>query len=146
HLMQNAPGIRMEVLPLRERTPRKDLEEGKIEAAIGYFTDLQGDLFQKELYSEEFACMVSKKAPVKEKMSLAQFAEMKHIIVSPWGGLASTVDAVLERQKKHRSVVISTPYFLVAPAIVSKTDYAVTLPWRLAESIAPHYGLRVLKH
>lgn len=144
--ISEAPGVRLEVLPLKEKTPYKDLEEGKIDAAIGYFTDLQGDVFQKELYSEEFVCMVSKKSPLKDKMTVNQFAELKHVIVAPWGGMTGLVDSVLEQQKKARAVVVSTPYFLVAPAIVAKTDYAVTMPRKLAETIAPLFGLKILKH
>lgn len=141
-----APNVKMEVLPLKEKTPYKDLEEGKIDVAVGYFSDLQGDVFQKELYAEEFVCLVSKKSPHKDKVTVNQFTELKHIIVAPWGGLTGLVDTVLEQQKKSRSVVVSTPYFLVAPAIVAKTDYAVTIPRRLAEAVAPLYGLKILKH
>lgn len=145
-LFEEAPGVRMEITPLKEKTPYKDLEEGKIDIAIGYFPDLHGDVYQKELYSEEFVCLVNKKSPHKDKLTVNQFADLKHIIVSPWGGMTGWVDSLLEQQKKSRSVMVSTPYFLVAPAILAKTDYAVTIPKRLAEAVAPLFGLKILKH
>ncbi len=143
---KQAPLVRLEVLSLKEQVPFQDLKEGRVDVALGHFTDLEGDLFQKELYSEEFVCVCNQASPLKEKISIAAFAELKHLIVSPWGGLAGLVDSLLAQEKKTRNVVVSTPHFLVAPAIVENTDYAVTLPRRLAENLAEQYKLRILKH
>lgn len=144
-LQKSAPAVRVEVHPLTEKSPLKALEEGKVEIAIGHFQETKSSLYKRELFTDPFVCAVKEKG-APPKMTLSVFAEKKHVIVSPWGGLTGLVDQVLGKTNKKRTVIASTPHFLMAPALVAETDYLVTLPKSFADSIAKNFDLKVFPH
>ena len=145
-LSTDAPKVRLEVSGLTERVPARGLEHGEIDLALGFFPDPPDSLYQRELFQEDFVAVTNKaSAHAKGKMTLKRFTELRHLIVSPWGGVVGTLDAALAERGVSRTVYVSLTHFLVAPAIVTQSDYVVTLPRRLARSFERHYPLAVLE-
>lgn len=145
-LAEQAPGIKLEIRPLSERIPQRDLERAEIDLAIGYFTDAPGNLYVQKIYDENFVCVARRGHPLMIKtLTLKRYTELKHIIVSPWGGMVGLVDIALEQEGIKREVCLSTAHFSVAPFIVALTDYVVTLPRRIASEIAPLLDLELFE-
>ncbi len=144
-LSENAPGIQLEVLPLRELVPFRDLEAGKLELAIGHFNDSHASLYQQHLFTEDFVCLRKPLKGKKKGITLKEYSESKHAIVAPWGGLSGTVDTLLAKKGMRRNVCVSTPHFLMAPWIIIESQYVVTLPRRIAQTYARHLDLEVLE-
>jgi len=145
-LADEAPQVRVEVVNLAEKVPLKGLERGEIDLALGFFPDAPESLYQRELFQEDFVAVVPKSSPHgKAKLNLKRFTQLRHLIVSPWGGTTGTLDAALSAEGVTRTVYISLNHFLVAPAIVAASDYVVTLPRRLAHSFAEFYPLKVME-
>lgn len=143
-LAEAAPGIQLEVRPLVERIPLRDLEAGEIDIAIGHFGNVQATLYRQSLFEEDFVCLTSHRRGKKE-LTLKEYAGLKHLIVAPWGGMAGTVDALLAKKGLTRSIHASTPHFLLAPWMVAEAGYAVTIPRRVAETFARLLSLQVLE-
>lgn len=141
-LSVHAPGLKLEVQPLKERVPLRDLEEGQIDLAIGYFNPAPASLYQQELFTEDFVCVLRKDAaPPEKKFTLKEFAARKHALVSPWGGMAGLVDQILAKQGLRREVMISTSHFLTAPQVIVEGNYLVTLPRKVAAWATSHFPL-----
>jgi DNA-binding transcriptional LysR family regulator len=145
-LARRAPHVRLEAGPLTERVPSRGLERGEVDLALGFFPDPPESLYQQELFQEDFVAVVSRGSPhAKGKMTLSRFTELRHLIVSPWGGVVGTLDAALAGAGVARTVFVSLTHFLVAPAIAAETDLVVTLPRRLAKSFERTYPLSLVE-
>jgi DNA-binding transcriptional LysR family regulator len=66
-----------------------------------------------------------------------------HILISPLGRPAGVVDQALSRLKRTRRVMVTLPHFLAAPAVISNTDYVMTIARRIALQLSQIYHLRV---
>lgn len=146
HLAEHAPLMKLELSPLVERLPFKELERGEFDLAIGYFPDAPGSLFQQELFVEDFVCVAHKDMKLPQKLTVERFLAEKHILVAPFGGMSSLIDAILAEKRLSRDVVISTTRFLIAPRIVAETRYLVTLPRRVAKTFSALLPLKIYEN
>lgn len=145
-LSAQAPRIKLEMEPLKEVVPSQDLEEGKIDLAIGFFSDPPGSFYQQELFTEDFVCVMSAKNKERPNgMTLKQFLALRHILVAPWGGMVGLIDSILAKQGSHREVFVSTTHFHIAPFVAAESDYLVTLPRRVAEAYEKQLGLALFE-
>ena len=84
---------------------------------------------------EEGFCVVMRKGhPLgTKKMTIEDFCEVEHVLVSPeGGGFVGMTDRILAERGLQRRVAISLPSFLMAPSLLAQTDYICLLPRRLA--------------
>jgi len=141
-----APDVRVEIRNMRERVPTRELEEGMIDLAIGHFPEVPDRLFAQKLFVEDFTCLVSEKNPaLKKNLTLKRFAEMRHILISPFGGFVGLVDDVLTGEGLSRKVYFSTPHFMMAPLVLEGTEYILTLPRRVADSLKRYLPIAEIK-
>ncbi|MCA9664269.1 MAG: hypothetical protein KC503_01740, partial [Myxococcales bacterium] len=54
------------------------------------------------------------------------------------------IDDLLESQGKSRQVVRLVPYFLAGLQMVANSDYLLTISERLAQRMAPIFGLQII--
>jgi len=142
HLSQVAPWVRLDFAAMRESIPRRELERGEIDLAIGYFEQAPESLFQQTLFTDEFVCCQRKgPAALRATPSPEVFASFRHVMVVPWKGMVGLVDPLLAKQGITRRVVLSTSHFLVAPFIVAASDCVLTLPRRVAEIMSTYLPL-----
>lgn len=141
-----APGIKLEVVPLKEEVPFSELEAGKIDLALGHFNQPAKQCYIQALYDEDFVCVLKKGSKLKSKeIPIKAYSECKHVIVSPWGGLIGVADKILNERGYKRNVVVSTSHFLMGPIIARAAGYCAILPRRLAEHYAHQYELDVFE-
>lgn len=102
-------------------------------------------LSSQRLFEDEFVCVVRQGHPqIDRKLTLERYLAARHVVVAPSGTSGSLVDTELERRGLERRVALRVPNFLVAPVVVSETDFVSTMPKRLALGTAKRYGLRLL--
>lgn len=143
-LAVDAPGVDLSVVSfpnLRELVELGDLDLG---------LDVSGNrppatFSIHELFEDDFLCMVRRGHPlVKDKLSLAQYLKLRHVVVAPSGTTGSLVDTELERRGHTRRIALRVSNFLIAPIVVCQTDFINTMPARLARQAAKDYPLRLL--
>ena len=78
------------------------------------------------------------------KLTLDQYLELEHIVVSPLGR-PSQVDAVLAERGHQRRIRRIVPFFISGLLMAATTDYAVTVSDRAAQALAPILGLRLIE-
>jgi DNA-binding transcriptional LysR family regulator len=142
-LEQEAPGIDLSIVHGPDHL--EQLDEGQADLALTIGTTVPKPLHSQVLFEDGFVCMVRNKHPtVKHKLSLAEYLRLRHIVVAPSGAPGSVVDSELEKRGKQRRVALRVPSFLVAPLVVSKSDFINTGPERLARRLATIHPVRLL--
>jgi len=100
---REAPGVSMRVLPLSTRDPRRMLEEGLMDLAVGFFPPVMADLAEQEqagrippfdrqrLFGGEYVCVMRRGHPLaKTPLTLKRFCEAHHLRVSFSGRLSDS--------------------------------------------------------
>jgi len=121
------------------------LDEGEVDVICGVFPEKISWHVSQKLFSEAFVCVCRQGHPrISETISLSQYAEADHLLVSMVGDRTGRVDNILKRQNLSRHVSVSIPHFLVAPFILAQTDLVATLAKRVAQSFAQMQALKIL--
>lgn len=142
-LAKRAPSIDLSIVVFPNL--RELLEAGRIDLAITVTSaDLRG-LSHEVLFEEGFLCMVRRDHPrIKRRLTLKAYLAERHVAVAPGGTPGTAVDTVLAQRGLQRRVALRVTNFLIAPVVVSQTDFVNTMPARLARRLATTYPLRLL--
>lgn len=138
---RDAPGVSMRVLPLTTRDPRRMLEEGLMDLAVGFFPPVMADLAVQEqagriplfdrqrLFGGEYVCVMRKGHPLaKTTLTLKRFCEGHHLRVSFSGRPFGFVDEALMALGRQRRVVLTVNQFFTAGRVVATSDLLTVLP------------------
>ena len=140
-LAERAPRVSVKVLRIPAYGEQAVMAAGEIDLAVGFFPELKAGFFQQRLYSDEFVCLVgARHATAKRTISLKQFSEMRHVLVTTAGtGHETTVARVIAKHRLY--VALTIPHFMAIPSIVSQSDFIVIVPRRLASTFLNHPGI-----
>lgn len=138
--------IRSVTLPANEVT--RELENGEVDLAIGYFPHLRKHNFnQQALYTDTFVSLVRLDNRARaEKLSLKQYLELDHVVVRTESRTEEVIENYLSRNKIRRRVAVTTPHFATAAIIVAQSGLIATIPEPLARYFSNlAAGVRVLR-
>jgi len=138
---QDAPGVSMRVLPLTTRDPRRLLDEGHFDLAVGFFRAVLADLTaqaqagskaafeHQRLYEGEYVCVMRKGHPLAgAALTLERFCAAHHLLVSFSGRPYGFIDEALASLGKKRRVMLTVNQFFTAGRVVSTSDLLTVLP------------------
>jgi DNA-binding transcriptional LysR family regulator len=136
-LRTSAPRVRVALRNLDSAT-EKQMTAGSIDLAFMTPATAPRSLRSRKLFDEKYRCIVRKNHPrVRRRISIEQFVELEHVIVSPKEGAFTTpVDAVLRSMGKTRRIALSLGHFLLLTEVVSRSDLIALAPERLLRSNA----------
>ncbi|ROL83407.1 LysR family transcriptional regulator [Pseudomonas chlororaphis] len=128
-----APGTRLAVLELEPGRLVQQAEQGIIDLALHTSEDSPPGLRRRVLFSERYVLVGRVGHPrLQRRPSLAQFAKLEHVVVSPdGGGFHGVTDSALGEVGLTRRVVLSVPHFLFVLSALASTDLVAMLPARL---------------
>jgi DNA-binding transcriptional LysR family regulator len=145
-LTKTAPLVDIEMWPLSDNYPEEALRSGQLDLAIGFSHRIPQRLRKQMLFEDRFVCAVRSGHPsVRQRLTLSQHIALPHVLISQRGSVIGVVDHALEIKGMKRRVAVTVPHFLIAPIVVSKSDYIVTLAERVAATFAELLPLRLLK-
>ena len=140
-LEHHAPKVSIRVLPLTTRDPRSMLNEGVADLALGYFPAVLADLTAKaqsgeavafehqRLYDGEYVCVMRSGHPLAQKnITLEEFCDARHLLVSFSGRPYGFTDEALASMGRHRRVVMTVNQFFTAGRVVVNSDLLTVLP------------------
>ena len=140
-LQTEAPQVSLRVLPLTTRDPRRLLDEGTADIALGYFpavlTDLTGRAQAGEamafehqrLYAGEYVCVMRQHHPLAQKpLTLDAYCAARHLLVSFSGRPYGFVDEALASIGRQRRIVLTVNQFFTAGQVVVNSDLLTVLP------------------
>ena len=138
---RDAPGVSMRVVPLVTRDPRRLLDEGQVDLAMGHFPAVLADLTaqaqsggmaafdHQRLYDGEYVCVMRHGHPLSRgKLTLDRYCGARHLLVSFSGRPFGFVDEALASRGRERRVVLTVNQFFTAGRVVSESDLLTVLP------------------
>lgn len=141
-----APGVRLNAVSNQKENLKDEMEEGKVDLAIGFLPDLKTDIFQRRLFPTRYVCLFRRGHPLDAvDFDAEAFARADHVMVNSGRG-HNMVNGMVERLVGHRSVKLRVQNFLALPSILQATNLVATVPEKIAFGLAPHYDLRVVPH
>jgi DNA-binding transcriptional LysR family regulator len=140
-LGQEAPGVSLRVLPLTTRDPRKLLDDGKADLAIGHFPAALADLTARaqvgetaaflhhRLFQGDYVCVMRQGHPLANgPLTLDGYCSARHMLVSFSGRAFGFVDEALAGLGRARRVVLTVNQFFTAGKVVANSDLLTVLP------------------
>ena len=156
---RDAPGVSVRVVPLVTRDPRKLLEEGGADLALGYFPAALADLTARaqvgkgvafahlRLYDGHYVCVMRQGHPLASgPLTLTRFCNARHLLVSFSGRPFGFIDEALASLGRKRRVVLTVNQFFTAGRVVANSDLLTVLPRHFVgvTGIADQFVLREL--
>ena len=136
-----APDVSLRVVPLTTRDPRRLLNEGHADLAIGHFPAVLADLtaqaqageavqfVHRRLYSGAYVCAMRQGHPLaRGAFSLDDFCAARHMLVSFSGRAFGFIDEALASLDRQRRVVLTVNQFFTAAKVVANSDLLTVLP------------------
>ncbi|MFS8049628.1 LysR family transcriptional regulator [Rhizobium sp. BR 314] len=120
-----------------------ELERGEIDLLIGSDRMIPPTMKARKLLEESYVMIQRKGHPRgRAPLDLDAYCKLEHVLVSTSGGsFHGFIDEQLEKLGYRRSVALSVHQFVMAPMIVSSTDFVSTLPRRFAARFADRLDL-----
>lgn len=140
-LERDAPGVSVRTVPLTTRDPRRLLDEGAVDLAVGFFPAVIADLTaqaqggvmpafeHQRLYDGVYVCVMRKGHPLsKGTLTLDKFCAARHMLVSFSGRPFGFIDESLASLGRQRRVVLTVNQFFTAGRVVETSDLLTVLP------------------
>jgi len=128
-------------------SPEESLLEGGVDLALGIFEDVPPSLNQQTLYEDPAVCVLREDhSRIGDQLTLDTYGDLPHLEIAPAVGSIPElhVDRALAAIGKRRRVTLRTPYYMLAPRILERTDHVATLPASAAELFTKMARVRVL--
>ena len=136
-----APGVMLRVVPLTTRDPRRLLDEGQADLAVGNFPAVHADLTARaqtgdsvayrshRLFSGDYVCVMRRNHPCAQApLTLDAYCAQRHLLVSFSGKPFGFVDEALALLGRARHIVLTVNQFFTAGRVVAQSDLLTVLP------------------
>lgn len=141
-LRKEAPGLDLEVAQLPIDRYMGALETDAVDLAIGNLRPSGGSLIVRRLFEESYVILCRQGHPWTQRSpSLDEYLGAGHIAVLPPSSPGNAIDALSERERWTRRMVLSVPHFMVLAPIVEGTDLISTVPTRVAAELGARHPL-----
>ncbi len=128
----------LRILPLVTRDPRRQLEAGDVDLAVGFFPEAvtaiaalgeDSHLRLARLYSTRYVCVMRRDHPLAAApLSLDAYCQAHHLLVSFSGRAHGFVDQALTALGRQRRIVLTVNQFFTAGRVVAHSDLLTVLP------------------
>lgn len=136
HLQRLAPNMTLTSYYVPREDMAKELAAGSLDFAIDVPLMMDNNLCHAPLSGEDYVCAVRRDHPtIKHELSLEQYLAMDHINVSSRRKGQGIVDVALNAMGLKRQVKVRVQHYMVGAKIIASTDFAWTLPIRLARQL-----------
>lgn len=142
-----APGIDIQFRRTSTGFPAAGLENGEMDVLLGFEVMLKPPkpFHCEKLFDDYMACVVRADHPaVGETLSLEQYLELPHMLISRTGTAGGQVDEWLSERGRERRIALMVSHFLSAPLIVANTDLILALPYLTAEQFVRMAPIKIV--
>jgi DNA-binding transcriptional LysR family regulator len=128
----------LRVLPLTTSEPRRMLQQGDADIAVGHFPEAvtalwaEGDsatLRHASLFDTRFVCLMRRGHPLAERpLTLDAYCAATHLLASATGRAMGYVDRTLTALGRRRRVVLTVNQYFTAGRVLTQSDLLTVLP------------------
>jgi DNA-binding transcriptional LysR family regulator len=146
-MANEAPGVTLNTVRSRDVDLRREMQDGRIDLAVGYLPDLSSGFYQRRLFVQRYVCIMREGHPLgATPITSAAFLKARHLIVAGDGTGHARLAELLARRGAAIQVQLHLPHFTAVPYIVSQTDLIASVPHKLAVRTAGPMKLQVWPH
>ena len=114
----------------------EQIEQGKIDLAVGVFATLPADISCDVLFEETCTCLLNRRSlPDSGVLDLDSYLARPHLLVSMDGNTQGEVDNVLRARGLQRRVAVNGPHWGTAPGMIAGTDLILTVATRTLDNV-----------
>lgn len=134
-MRSEAPGVRLALRVLDLPQLESQMARGDVDIAVINTQGVPASLRSQHLFDERYLLIGRQGHPrLREDLTLEEFAQLEHVVVSlRGGGFSTSVDTTLAALGQRRNVVLSASSFLPVPELVALSDCVALVPSRLVE-------------
>ena len=144
-LQRQAPGVRLETLPVPRHEIPQRLDSGAIDFAFGFLPTVK-DTQRVQLLQDRYVVLLRAGHPFAATMRsgpvlLSALRQLEFVAVRTH----SDTLRILEMQQLQDRIRLTTEHFMVLPAIVRAADLAVVMPRNIARTFAADGGYTLIE-
>ncbi|WP_027854900.1 LysR family transcriptional regulator [Marinobacterium litorale] len=142
-LQHQAPNVELEIVPLEIDKAYEWMVTGKVDAVICSRPIAGSDVERRVILEERYVCVMNAQiAPQGDELTMEQFLEYKHAVVSRslGHGLAEEVMAELGVRRK---VSLVLQHFSILPSVLRETDLLAIVPGKIAQAFSTMAPLKI---
>jgi len=145
-MSSTAPGLCINVVQVPNESLDQALRRGEVDIAVGYFNHPGEECIFEELLQDEFVCMVRAGHPIAQhQLTKEHLSELRFIEISSNITIHNVIaDAAFARASIYRNIALKMPNFTTAPKIIEKTDLALIVSRKIAETINENIRFKIL--
>jgi DNA-binding transcriptional LysR family regulator len=137
-LSQIAPLINIIITHADGSNAIKLLEDGKVDMAIGLFSEDIDRFGHEKMYDIPCSCTMRLSHPLlKQKISIDDFAKNAQLAITHDGGVSKTINEILHKNNLQRRIAFTVPHFLPGIFTLANTDLIAVLPNKLISRFGP---------
>ena len=145
-----APSVTLDLLPLtRDYDYRGQLARGEVDLVIGNWGSPPAELHLGRLVSDEIVCLVAADHPAvrsPRQWTAERYLAAEHIAPTPLQAVGrGVVDDHLASLGLARHIVVRTPHFGLAPAMVARSQLVLTTGRQFCSRYTSTLALRILR-
>jgi len=129
-LKREAPGMRLELLPLtQDYDYRRHLAAGDVDLVVGNWLEPPEELHLARLVSDEIVCLVAERHPHAggRGWTRERYLEQEHVAPMPLSpGAVGVIDEHLRQQGARRDIVVRSSHFSLIPLMVADSLLVLT--------------------
>ncbi|HRD83806.1 MAG TPA: LysR family transcriptional regulator [Rubrivivax sp.] len=142
-----APGVGIATVRHTAVNLRVEMEQGKVDLALGHLPDLSTDFHQRLLFTQRYMCLFRKGHALESAADpLAAYAQAEHALVLSLGTGHGRVDEFIDRTGLRRRIRLRVPHFVALTDVLESTDLVATVPEVFARRSAQRFALRFRPH
>ncbi len=144
-LSKEAPHVSIDCYQVRRRDMSVELASGNLDLAVDIPLTPDPQIKQAPLFTHPHVCVIRKDHPViKDSLTTDEYLSVSHVHISSRRGGLGHVDLALGKMGKRRQIALRTQHYLATPELVSRTDFALTVPRIFADFLVTQYPVRYL--
>ena len=137
-----APGVSIATVRHTAVNLRVEMEQGKVDLALGHLPDLTTDFHQRLLFQQRYVCLFRKGHPLETAADpLEAYARAEHAVVLSVGTGHGRVDEIIDKALAARQVRLRVPHFVALTDVLEASDLVATVPEVFAERSARRFEL-----
>jgi len=142
HCISEAPGVIIRTRRSNSLDLMSEMGSGRIDLAIGAFRDVSDALFQRRLFRQPYVILMREQHPLAgQTLTLKRYLSARHLMVDSGESPHDRINLDLEKAGVMQQVKFSVPHFTSVPYIIANSDLLVTVPKKLADSVALPFNL-----
>lgn len=128
-LEQHAPNIKVHAVPYTIHNAEQLLENAEVDLVVGAALDNNESICSEYLYSPCYICVMRPDHPlIQSGLSLKEFANSDHLLVSLSGEASGYTDEILTQHGLSRNIAMTVNHFCAVPKLISQSDLIAIVP------------------